>query len=136
MPKPRFEIVKAVQFSVGLDNTSGTLAKLAAFLHKRGINIEAISVADNTDCGWVRLVATPSAKARVELARGRYLVCAQLVLLVRAVNRPGELERVARLLAKAGVNIDYVYGSTAPGESSTLVMGVSDVEDAMKALGV
>lgn len=134
MAKRSTTVSKAVQFSVGLDNSAGTLATLAAFLRKRGINIEALSVADNTDCGWVRVIATPSAKARAALARGRYLVCAQLVLLVRAANRPGELERVARALARAGINVDYVYGSTVPGEVSTLVMGVSDVEDAIEAL--
>ncbi len=125
---------RAVQFSVALDNTAGTLGKLCALMRRARVNIEAIAVNDNTDCGWVRLVAAPAPRARAALARGRYTVCAQLVLTVPLENRPGELERVAGRLSKAGVNIDYVYGSTPRGAASTLVLGVSDVDAAASAL--
>ncbi|GMV25125.1 MAG: hypothetical protein AMXMBFR58_11560 [Phycisphaerae bacterium] len=125
---------KAVQFSIGLDNTAGTLADLCRLLKKNKINIEAISVSDNTDCGWVRVVATPSAKARAVLAKAKYLVAAQLVMTVQADNRPGELERIAARLAKVGVNINYIYGSTSGDRPSTMVLGVSDVEKALEAL--
>jgi hypothetical protein len=125
---------KAVQFSIGIDNTAGTLADLCKMLRKSKVNIEAISVSDNTDCGWVRIIATPSAKARAALAKGGYLVCAQLVVTVKAANKPGELERIAGRLAKVGVNISYVYGSCIGDEPSMLVLGVSDVDKAVEAL--
>lgn len=126
---------KAVQFSVALDNTAGALAGLCGVLRRAKVNIDAISVSDNTDCGWVRVVATPPQKARAALARAGYTTSAQLVLTLDAPNRPGELERVAKKLAKAGVNINYVYGSNPPGKGSTLVLGVSDAPAALKALG-
>ncbi len=126
---------KAVQFTVALDNTAGTLARLCARLRKAGVNLQAVSVSDNTDCGWIRLLATPSEKARRALARGGYTVCAQQVLTVAAANRPGELERIANRLARAGINVNYVYGSTPPGSDSTLVFGVDNVGKAAKALG-
>ncbi|MCC6425908.1 MAG: hypothetical protein IT435_03710 [Phycisphaerales bacterium] len=125
---------KAVQFSIGLDNTAGTIASLCKLLRKNKINIEAISVSDNTDCGWVRIVATPSAKARAALAKAGHIVCAQLVVTTTADNQPGELERIAGKLAKVGVNINYIYGSTADNRPSTLVLGVSDVDKALAAL--
>jgi hypothetical protein len=126
---------KAVQFSIALDNTAGTLARLCGLLRRSKVNIEAISVSDNTDCGWVRMIATPSAKARAVLHKARYTVCAQLVVTVEAADRPGELERITSRLARAGVNVNYVYGSTPRGEGSTLVLGVSDADRAMKSLG-
>lgn len=125
----------AVQFSIALDNTAGTLARLCAVLRKAKINIEAISASDNTDCGWIRIVATPTAKARAVLHKGKYTVCAQLVLTVPALNKPGELEKICGKLAKAAINVNYVYGSTTNGARSTLVMGVSDVERAERAIG-
>lgn len=125
----------AVQFSIGLDNTAGTLAGLCGALRKARVNIEAISVSDNTDCGWVRIVATPPARARAALAKGRYLVCAQRVILIRAANKPGVLEQIAKKLAKAAVNVNYVYGSSAGDGSPTLVLGVSDVDRGADALG-
>jgi hypothetical protein len=125
---------RAVQFSVGLDNTAGTLAKLCEKLRRARVNIEAISVSDNADCGWIRLIATPTARARAVLHKAGYTVCAKLVFITTAANRPGELERICKRLAKAGVNINYVYGSTPKGNSSTLVFGVSDVDRAVGAV--
>lgn len=128
---------KAVQFTVALDNTAGTLALLCSRLRKAGVNLDAISVSDNTDCGWVRLIASPAAKARAALERAGYTVCARQVVTAMVTDRPGELERLATRLAKAGVNVNYVYGSApgAKGASSMLVFGVSDVAKATKALG-
>lgn len=134
MARKRETCTKVVQFSIGLDNTGGTLARLCARLRQAGVNIDAISVADNADCGWVRVVATPAAKARATLDRHGYLVCARQVIALRAENRPGELERVAKALAKAGVNIHYVYGS-GDGESPMMILGVSDIERGMEVLG-
>lgn len=126
---------KVVQFSVGLDNAAGTLARMCGLLRKHGVNIEAVSVSDNTDCGWIRLIATPAERAREALAKGRYTVCAQQVLAIALDNKPGAMEKLAAKLAKAGVNINYVYGSTPSGEGPTLILGVSDVDAAMEALG-
>jgi hypothetical protein len=51
-------------------------------------------------------------------------------------NYPGGLAEVARLLSLAGVNIDYIYGSSTAGSSTALgVFGVSDLERAMTHLG-
>lgn len=127
---------RAVQFSVGLDNSAGTLARLCSMLRKAKVNIDALSVSDNADCGWIRLVATPAAKARKALDKAGYTVCARLVLVAEAPNEPGELERMCTRLAKAGVNIHYIYGSAAAdAESHRLVLGVDDVDGAIKALG-
>ena len=85
--------------------------------------------------GSAALVATPSARARAVLHKGGYTVLAKLVLTVTAQNKPGELERICKRLARAGVNVNYVYGSTPRGDGSTLVFGVSDVDRALKAVG-
>jgi hypothetical protein len=56
------------------------------------------------------------------------------VLMLRVVNQRGELARIAAGLAEAGININYVYGSNAEGPSSTLVLSVSDLKGAAKAV--
>lgn len=43
---------------------------------------------DNTACGWVRLIASPAAKARAALERAGYAVCARQVVTVIASDRP------------------------------------------------
>ena len=125
---------RATQFCVGLDNKPGTLAKLCGALKRAKVNIEAITVADNAECCWARLIASPAAAARQALTKGRFNFCTQSVLRLRVANKPGELERIAAKLAKARININYVYGSNAEGDSSTLVLSVADLQRAAKLL--
>ncbi|MBM4109438.1 MAG: ACT domain-containing protein [Phycisphaerae bacterium] len=125
---------KAVQLSVALDNTAGSLAALCGTLHRARVNIDAISVSDNTDCGWVRLLASPPQRARAALVRAKYTVSAQQVVALDAPNRPGELARICKKLARAGINVNYVYGSTPGADAPTLVLGVSDAAHALDAL--
>ncbi len=127
-------MARATQFCVGLDNKPGTLAKLCGALKRAKVNVEAITVADNAECCWVRFVGSPAEGARKALTRGRFNFCTQRVLRLKVANKPGELERIASKLARAGVNINYVYGSNAEGASSTLVLSVSNLARAAKLL--
>ncbi len=122
------------QFCVGLGNTPGTLSRLCGALARAKVNIEAISVADNAECSWVRLIASPVAAARRALSQGRFNFCTQTVLMLKVSNRAGELQRIAERLGRAGVNINYVYGSTG-GESPALVLSVGNLARAAKAVG-
>jgi len=128
-------MAKTTQFCVGLDNKPGVLAKLCGVLKRAKVNIQAISVADNAECCWVRLVASPSAKAKAALGKGKYHFSTQRVLTVQAANKPGELERITGKLARARVNINYVYGSTGDGTKTMLVFGASNLARAAKAVG-
>jgi len=123
------------QFCVCLSNKLGALSKLCDALKRAKVNIEAISVADNADCCCVRLIAKPAAGAKAALTKAKYSFCTQQVLTVGATNKPGELARISGRLARARVNINYVYGTTGGGESAMLVFSVSDVKKAQKAVG-
>ena len=54
--------------------------------------------------------------------------------LIIADDHPGELERLCHLLAKRGVNVSYVYGSTTDHAASPLIFGVDDVDQALQVL--
>ena len=127
-------MARVTQFCIGLDNKPGTLAKLCTALHRAKVNLEAVSVSDNAECCWVRLVASPTAAVKTTLTKGRYNFCTQKVLRLRVPHRPGVLRGIAAKLAKAGVNIKYVYGSNAEGPTSTLVLSVDDIDRAATLL--
>ena len=79
---------------------------------------------------------TSSAPAtRRALKEADYHFVTRSVIIVRPINRPGELERISRSLGKAGVNIEYVYGTSGIASSAALVLAVSDVDKAAKVLG-
>lgn len=124
----------ATQFCVALENKPGELAKLCATLRKAGVNLLGVSIIESTEAGWVRLCAQPEAKARAALKDRGYTFSSRKVLVLRPVNQPGELEKIARMLARAGVNINYLYGTSGIASSSTMVLNVSDVDAARKVL--
>lgn len=128
-------MAKVTQFCVGLPNKPGTLARLCSALRRAKVNIDAVCVADGTDCSWVRFVASPAAAAKTALTRGRFDFCTQRVLALRVPDRPGELARIADKLAKARVNVNYVYGSNAGAPGAVLVLSVSDLDRAAQAVG-
>jgi len=128
-------MARATQFCVNLENKPGMLAKLGAALQRAKVNIQAISVVDNVDCGMVRFVAVPAAKARAALKRAKMSFCQQTVIAAKLPNLPGELAKASARLARAKVNIHYVYGSTgAAGHDAMVVFSVDNLTKAAQLL--
>ncbi len=126
---------RATQLSVTMENKPGQLAKIGAALARAKVNIEAISVVDSAEVGVVRLVTSSSAKAAAALKKAGMHVIQQPVLVVKLPNQLGALASAGSKLAAAKVNIEFVYGSAAGrGQSSLIVMGVSDIAKAARAL--
>jgi hypothetical protein len=124
------------QFTVALENKKGQLARLCRVLQRAKVNIDAISVADSSDCGIVRLIADSTAKARKALRDAGMNPVISNVVVADLPNAPGALAKAAAAIAKAGVNIDYVYGSTQSGaETALCVFACDDPQKADGALG-
>jgi hypothetical protein len=126
---------KVRQLTLFLENRPGILADLCAHLCDRGIDVRALMTLDSTDTGAVRMVVDkPEAAAEILTEAGvAHTGCE--CLAVHMPNYPGGLADVARVLSLAGVNIDYIYGSSAPGVSTAIgVFGVSDLDRALDHL--
>ncbi len=132
--KNAFEKVR--QLTLFLENRPGILADLCAHLCDRGIDVRAMMTLDSTDTGAVRMVVDkPDVAAEILSEAGVAHTTCQC-LAVSMANHPGGLANVARDLSLAGVNIDYIYGSSAQGASTALgIFGVSDLERALEQLG-
>ncbi len=128
-------MMNTVQFCVALEHEAGMLAQLCSMLREAGVNIGAIFVSSDEECCWVNFVASDVDAAHAALSGKDYHFFTEDVVALKVENRPGELERIAARLSDAGINIDYVYGSGTDTATFTLIMRVSDVEGAAKALG-
>jgi len=125
----------AKQLSVMLPNRPGQLALLCRKLAAAKVNILALSVIDNTEEGFVRLVVDRVAAARKILQSGRLGFVETEVILAELMNHPGTMADIAARLAKAGVNIKYVYGTAACGSKDGIaVFGFDDIRKAKKAV--
>jgi hypothetical protein len=132
------EVVMRVetQLSAFLDNRAGVLADLAADLGRHGICIRALTVANLVDHAVIRLVVTDPQKALHLLGDRGVLALTSEVLAIDMPDQAGALADIARRLARAGVNIEYAYGSGPASEGRAVAyMHVSDLRKARAALG-
>jgi hypothetical protein len=127
------EIVK--QLSVFLANKPGTLAAVCAELAKAKINIAAMTISDTVDHAVVRLVVSDPRRALLLFEERGVLAVENNVLSIENSNSPGSLARIAKVLAKGKVNIEYAYLATSPGaKKGLLVIRVGDAKKALKLL--
>lgn len=123
------------QLAIFLENRPGALARVCEALGEAGINIQAISTSDTVDHTVVRLVPSEPRKAIFLLEERGMLVVENEVLLVDGVNQPGALAAITRCLARARINIEYLYCATGPkSKTGLLVLRVSNPQKAMTAL--
>ena len=135
LEKPQARIQIAHQLALFLDNNPGVLARLCDALGEAKINIFAISTSDTVDHSVIRLVVSDTAKALRLFEEHGTLVIRTEVLMVDGYNKPGSLAAIARALAEAKINIEYVYCATSPNvQKGLLIMRVSDPKKALKIL--
>ena len=127
-------MAEVTQFCIGLENKPGVFARLCGTLKRAGVRINGLCVSDDEDCCWVNIVASPVSTTQETLREQGYNFFTEKVLAVQLDDRPATMERVAGALAKADINIDYVYGSGESDSPFTLLMHVSDLAGAQAVL--
>ena len=127
------------QFTIMLDNAPGQLAKLCSSIKRAKSNIQAISVEDSKDVGLVRVVVSNAKAAKAALKKSGFALTEQSVIEVSLPDKPGQLADIASKLAKAKVNISYVYGSACDSaacncEGQIVIVAVDDMAKASKII--
>jgi hypothetical protein len=122
------------ELSCRLQNSPGAFARVSELLDREHINILALTL---EAAGLLRLVVDNPLHAAGILGSHHYRVEEHDVLYVALPNEPGALAAVARLLADAGVNVEYSYGTAVDGhEMAAVVVGVADAQRASAAAGL
>lgn len=97
------------QLSVFLENRTGRLAEVTRTLGDAGVNIRALSVADTSDFGILRLLVDKPKDAVEALNSVGLTVRLTEVVAVEIVDRPGGLATVLSLLQGSNINVEYMY---------------------------
>lgn len=114
--------MKENQISVFIANRPGELAKVTSLLADYNINIRAISVADSSEYGMIRMVTSNADMAGAALRERSYTFVMTEVVTAEIPDRPGALSELCKKLADANVNIRYVYATVTPGGGVALAV--------------
>lgn len=127
--------MKIKQISVFLENKSGRLARVTKVLGQHDINIRALSIADTTDFGILRLIVNNPDRAFQVLKEAGFTVSVTEVLAVEVTDRPGGLAEALAVLQEAEINIEYLYAFVQKATNAALVVfRVEQLDKAIAAL--
>ena len=126
------------QVSVFVENKAGRLVAILEALEKRGISIRALSVSDAAEIGIIRMILTNAEEGIEELRRAGFTTRIDWVISTEIPDVPGGLlHSVAKPLAEAGINVDYLYAYTEPSTNKTMaVIKTQDLESAERVLEI
>lgn len=125
---------KAKQVSFEVDDKPGLLAEVTEALMAAKVNITAICAYGMEGKAFFMLHGDSNAKAKKALSKMGVAAGEEDVVSVDMPNKPGELRKVAKAIADAGINIIYMYGTTAAGRSATCIFSTSDNKKAVKVI--
>lgn len=127
--------MKLEQLSIFLENRSGRLAKILKTLGAAGVNIRAMSLADTSDFGILRLIVSDIETGKQALRDGRFTVRVSEVIAVEVRDRPGELADMLGGIERAGLNLEYMYSFVQKSmESAILIFRFDDLDRAISVL--
>ncbi len=121
------------QISIFLENKSGRLTEVLETLGKEKINIIALSIADTSEYGILRLIVSDPEKAYRLLKDRGLSVNLTEVLSVETSTEAGSFAKVLRILSDDNISIEYMYAFSAEGKA-ILVMRTEDKERAIEAI--
>jgi len=127
--------MKVEQISIFLENKSGRLAEVAGVLAATGVNIRALSLADTTDFGILRLIVDQNDRAKQALKENGFTVGKTEVIAVEVPDRPGGLAQILRTLGAAAINVEYMYAFVQrSGDNAILIFRFDELDKAIQVL--
>ncbi|MCK9222749.1 MAG: ACT domain-containing protein [Limnochordia bacterium] len=127
--------MKVTQISVFLENKSGRLAKLASILAEEKVNIRALSIADTSDFGILRLILDDPEKGFSVLKSAGFAVNRTSVICIKVPDHPGGLAGILKVVEAEHFNIEYMYAFVEKSEDNALVIVSLDrIDEAIEVL--
>jgi hypothetical protein len=123
------------QISIFLENKSGRLAAVTRVLGANNIDISALSIADTTDFGILRLIVNDPDKAANILEEHGFTVSSTEVIAISVPDKPGGLSIALDILEKESIGIEYTYAFVGKKTDEALViLRLDNPEKAVEAL--
>jgi hypothetical protein len=114
------------QLSVRISTEGESVSNVTRALAEADVDIRGFSVTESAEHGVLRLIVDQPALACETLRRAGMTPCETPVLVVALPDQPGGLAGILKVVADAGVSIEYVYSLI----STYVVLNVASAEAA------
>ncbi len=125
---------KLKQLIFSLPNRTGLLSEITAAISGAKVNITTICAYKIEDDAYFMLTTDSYAKAKRALSKLGIESEGEDVVAVEMPNKAGQLQKVAKKIADAGININYMYGTTGTGRASICLFKTSDDKKAIRVI--
>ncbi len=108
------------QLSVFLENREGRLDEVLKVLSENDVNIVALSLADTSDYGMLRMIVSDPHKGRAALKEAGITSMLTDVVALRVPHAAGSLSKAMHQIVEGEVNVEYMY-AFANGQDAAAV---------------
>jgi hypothetical protein len=127
--------MKIKQLSIFLENKKGRMRNALDVLGDAGFNIRALSIADTSDFGILRLIVPQPDEAKAVLEENNFVVKMGYVIAVEMSDQPGGLSTILGILDDSEINLDYLYAFVDEKEEKAIVLlHPEDIDAGLEAL--
>jgi len=122
------------QLSVFVENKHGRLEAIINALGEKGVNISALSIAETSEFGVLRLIVDDIDKAKACLNEIGVISRITDVIAVYIDDRTGGLASVLKIMSDGGIGIEYMYAFLGRTEGKALMVLKADDEPKLEKL--
>ena len=124
------------QISIFVENKPGALYGLTGVLAQNKVDLRALSLAETSEFGIVRIIVNDVYKATTVLKDAGYVHSITPVVGVAIPDVPGGLNRVLQVLSNAKINVEYMYAFLGgpDADHAYMIFRVQDGEAATASL--
>jgi hypothetical protein len=127
--------MKIKQLSIFLENRKGRMKKALDVLEEGNVNIRALSIADTSDFGILRLIVPEPDKTKKLLEDNNFIVKIGEVIAVRMPDKPGGLGVILGILDENNINLEYLYAFVEDKDEMAIVLlHPENIDAGIKAL--
>ncbi len=127
--------MKITQLSVFLENKEGRLYEATELLGQAGVDIKALTIAENEDFGVLRMVVDKPDAAVEVLKTGGFVASMTEIVAVEVEDHPGGLARVLKVFCDHQINVEYMYAFVEKtGGKAIVVFRFDDLDKAIAVL--
>jgi hypothetical protein len=122
------------QISVFLENKSGRLAEVLGILGGENIKINALTIADTSEYGILRLIVSDFQRAVDALKKKNFSVNITEIIAVSTPNQAGSFAKVLQTLADEAISVEYMYAFKW-GANAAIILRPESIDKALHVMG-